>query len=179
MARRQTDHALQARPDAPRCSRTRGAVVAYAVAVALGCWVQAGSAQTLKKYVTPDGKIIYSDKPIPDAKLIGEVLSPPPPDPAAVEAARAREVARGAEANRVAEERLKAQEAERKRIDEATANVERARRMLDEGRAPKPGERIGTAGGGTRFTEDYLERQRANEEAVKRAEEELNKARGR
>ena len=173
-----SDQAIHANSQ-PRRSQIRGYVFAYTIAVALGSWVQGGLAQGVKKYVTPDGKTIYSDKPVPDAKLVGEVAAPPTPDPAAIEAARQREIVRGAEANRLAEKRLKELAEERKRVDEATAKLERAREILNEGRVPKPGERIGTAGGGSRFTDEYLARQQSNEDAVKRAEEELQKAQGR
>lgn len=155
-----------------------GRLVACVLAIALGLLAHDSTAQTLKKYLTPDGKTIYSDKPVPGAKLVGEIAAPPLPDPAAVEAARQREIARGAKADRVVVDRLKAQSDARRRIEEATANLERAREALERGRTPLPGERIGTAGGGSRFTEDYLARQSANEEAVKSAEEQLQKARG-
>ena len=46
-------------------------------------------AQEIKKYITPDGKIIYSDEPIPGAREAGSVAPPPPVDPAAREAAEA------------------------------------------------------------------------------------------
>lgn len=158
-------------------SSKREWVFLCATAVALVCGVQFVHAQSLKKYQTPEGKIIYSDKPVPDAKLVGEVAVPPPPDPAAVEAARAREAARGAEANRVAEKLLQEQAAQRKRIEDASAKLEQARRQLEEGKSPRPGERIGTVGGGSRFTDEYLARQQSNEAAVRRAEDELGKAR--
>jgi len=179
MAHRQGNQEIQAGSIAPQRSQMLVGVIAYATVIALGFWAQGVHAQALKKYVTPGGKVIYSDKPVPDARLVGEVPVPPPPDPAAIEAARQREIVRGAEANRLAKERQKAQEAERNRVDDATARLERARQQLNEGRTPKPGERIGTAGGGSRFTDEYLSRQQSNEDAVERAEEELNKARGR
>jgi hypothetical protein len=179
MAGRQTDQKIQAGSIAPQRSPVLAHVITYAMVTALSFWAQGGYAQALKKYVTPDGKVIYSDKPIPDAKLVGEVPAPPPPDPAGSGGSRQREIVRGAEANRLAEKRLKELAEERQRVDEATAKLERAREILNEGRVPKPGERIGTAGGGSRFTDEYLARQQSNEDAVKRAEEELKKAQGR
>jgi hypothetical protein len=154
-------------------------VMFCAMAIALSGWAQGGAAQALKKYVTPDGNIVYSDKPVPGAKLVGEVQAPPPPDRAALEAARQREAAKSAEANRLTEKRLQEQVKERQTAEEAGAKLKRAQDALEQGRVPKPGERIGTAGGGTRFTDEYLARQRENEDAAKRAAEELNKAQGR
>ena len=90
-----------------------------------------------------------------------------------------REAERTKQADKLVGERLKEQAGDRNRIDEATAKLEQARRQLEAGRAPKPGERIGTAGGGSRFTDEYVARQRLNEQAVKQAEDELQKARGR
>ena len=126
----------------------------------------------------PDGSMVYSDKPVPGGRLVGEVTVPPPPDPVAVEAARKREADRAAEANRIVGDRLRRQTDDQKRMESATARLESARRQLEAGRAPKPGERIGTASGGTRFTDEYLARQRVNEQAVKDAEGELKKAQG-
>jgi hypothetical protein len=154
-------------------------ILACALGILLVSLAHSAAAQAPKKYLTPDGKTIYSDKPIPGATLVGDVYAPPPANAEIVEAARAREAALRAEVSRRAEERLRAQESERQRIDEATAALERARRELNEGRTPTPGERIGTAGGGTRFTDEYVARQQSNEDAVKRAEEELTKTRGR
>ena len=157
--------------------RIRGA--AWLLPAALLFAVQGVAAQAPKKYVMPDGSTVYSDKPVPGGKLMGEVAVPPPLDRAAVEAARKREAERATQADKMVEERLKGRTEERNRIEEATAKLEQARRQLDAGRAPKPGERIGTAGGGSRFTDEYVARQRLNEQAVKQAEEALQKARGR
>ena len=157
--------------------RIRGA--GWFLAVALVFAVQGVAAQAPKKYVMPDGSTVYSDKPVPGGKLVGEVAVPPLLDRAAVEATRKREAERATQADKLVGERLKGQAQDRKRIEEATARLEQARRQLEAGRAPKPGERIGTAGGGSRFTDEYVARQRLNEQAVKQAEEELQKARGR
>ncbi len=153
--------------------------MACAMVIALAGWAQDGDAQTLKKYLTPDGKTIYSDTPVPGARVVGNVTAPPPPDPAVIEAARQRELAAGAEANRQAEKLLKEQETERLRSEDTSAKLKKARDALELGRTPKPGDRIGTAGGGSHFSEEYRARQRTNEDEVKRAEEELNKDRRR
>lgn len=156
-------------------SRRIGAgVIAFVLLLA----VQGVVAQGPKKYVMPDGSTVYSDKPVPGGRLVGEVAVPPPLDPAVVEAARKREAERAAEANRVIGERLKGRAEDQKRVGEANAELERARRRLEAGREPKPGERIGTAGGGSRYTDEYLARQRVNEQAVKDAEAALKKAQG-
>jgi len=40
-------------------------------------------AQTVKKYITPDGKTVYSDSPIPGAREVGEIKAPPKLDSSA------------------------------------------------------------------------------------------------
>ena len=37
------------------------------------------AAQTVYRYVTPDGRTIFSDQPVPGAKLQGTVAPPAPP----------------------------------------------------------------------------------------------------
>jgi hypothetical protein len=48
----------------------------------------------------------------------------------------------------------------------AQASLKRAEEAQKAGVEPRPGERIGTAAGGTRFTDEYLERQKRLEEEV-------------
>jgi len=39
----------------------------------------AAAAQNIYRYVFPDGRVVYSDSPVPGAKLQGTVAPPPPP----------------------------------------------------------------------------------------------------
>lgn len=147
------------------------------IAAALGVGVSATvHAQALKKYVTPEGRTIYSDKPVPGAREVGEVAPPPPVDPAA-RAAAEKAARRDAKAAKAVDAKLKAQEAQRARIAAAQAALEKAERALKEGIEPRPGERIGTAGGASRLNESYQARQKANELAVEQARKELEDAR--
>jgi Domain of unknown function (DUF4124) len=129
-------------------------------------------AQKLQKYVTPDGKTVYSDRPIPGARLVDEIAAPPPVDPkAAAEAQnRARDDARKAQASDAT--RAEGDKAAQQQNDAAAA-LARAKEQLEKGKEPLPGERIGTASGNSRLTDAYWERQRANEQAVKDAEARL------
>jgi hypothetical protein len=135
-------------------------------------------AQTVKKYVTPDGKTIYSDEPVPGAREVG-VIAPPPEvseeDRQAAEEAAQRDAERANEAGQSADEGL----SRREQIREAEQQLEAAKRTLEQGKEPLPGERKGTAGGGSRLTEAYFERQKANEIAVQKAEQKLQSARSR
>lgn len=133
-------------------------------------------AQALKKYRTPEGKIIYSDKPVPGATEIGEISPPPPVDPAA-RAAAEKSARKDAEAAKAVDEQLKARDAQRARVAEAEAKLEKAERALKDGVEPLPGERTGIAGGGTRLNDAYHARQKANQQAVEEARTELEAAR--
>lgn len=142
------------------------------VALALGLAVAPAVAQKMQKYVTPDGKTVYSDRPIPGARLVDEIAPPPPVDPKAAAAAQARarenaERSRASAATR--EESAKSDEKQ----EDAAAALARAKENLEKGKEPLPGERIGTAGGKSRLTDEYWARQRANEQAVKNAEARL------
>jgi len=149
--------------------------VSIAAALCLGLSGVAG-AQALKKYITKDGKTVYSDTPIPGAKEVGEIKAPPPIDPASRSQA-AGTAQREAKDVKALDKKLEDRNAQRARVEAAEAKLEEAKRTLAEGKEPLPGERIGTAGGNSRFREDYWQRQKANEEAVKNAQRALDAAR--
>ncbi len=132
-------------------------------------------AQAIKKYVTPDGRVIYSDVPIPDAREVGRVGPAPPVDP---EARRQAEEAARASAERAQEATQRSQDAgaRQERIRQAEQRLEEAKAALASGKEPLPGERIGTAGGASRLTEAYFKRQAANERAVENAQKALEAA---
>lgn len=142
----------------------------------LGLAAGSASAQKVQKYQTPDGKIVYSDRPVPGARLVDEVVPPPPVDPKAAAAARAATKQEGKAADAAAakrEEKAAAGTAEK----DAAAALARAKQALETGREPLPGERLGTAGGRSRLSEEYFARQHANEAAVAEAQARLDKAR--
>ena len=135
-------------------------------------------AQEIKKYITPDGKTIYSDVPIPGAREAGAVAPPPEVDPEA--RTQAEEAARE-EARRAEEIGRRSQEESsgRASIDEAEKQLQNARNALASGKEPLPGERKGTTDGASRLTDAYYNRQRANEQAVRDAQRLLDAARAR
>ena len=137
-------------------------------------WI--AEAQVPKKYITPDGKTIYSDVPVPGAREVGEIAPPPKLDPEG--GGEAEQAARtDAERAREAEKRLQEGSSQQDRIQAAEAQLENARNALANGKEPSPGERIGVAGGGSRLTDAYYERQKANERAVEQAQKQLDAAR--
>lgn len=135
-------------------------------------------AQEIKKYVTPEGKTIYSDVPIPGAREAGSVAPPPPVDPESRSQAEAaaREAAQRADESAQRSEEESAGQAS---IEAAEQQLENARNALENGKEPLPGERKGTAGGASRLTDAYYNRQRANEQAVRDAQRLLDAARAR
>lgn len=138
------------------------------------------SAQAIKKYVTPDGKIIYSDEPVPGAREVGVVAPPPevtPEQRRAAEEAANRNSQLSDEADQRFSDKSDRESSRRDRIRAAEKELEQAKRKLEEGKEPLPGERKGTAGGASRLTEAYFQRQKANEQAVKKAQQKLDAAR--
>jgi hypothetical protein len=131
----------------------------------------AADAQKIGRYVFPDGRVVYSDQPVPGARLANE-LAPAPPA-----AAPAREgksaPAPGADPAAARIQRRTQADAE---FRAATEALDRARAQLEAGIEPLPGERTGTAKGGSRLNEAYEARQAANQKAVADAEARLQRA---
>ena len=132
------------------------------------------AAQTVYRYVTPDGRTIFSDQPVPGAKLQGTVTPPAPPagPTGPVEGRRVPPVTDAPAADNRAQ-RLRAATQE---VEAATQALAQARTRLETGKEPLPGERTGTAGGGSRLNDDYWARQAANEQAVAQAQARLDAA---
>ncbi len=145
-------------------------------AVALA-FVTAAPAQTIYKYRTPDGKTVYSDRPVAGATLEEEFDRAPAPDPAAASAQEQAARARAREVNDRAAERSRALDAVTAEIGAASAALERGRQTLEAGREPLEGERIGTYGGRARLADEYWARQAANEYAIAEAQARLERAR--
>lgn len=135
-------------------------------------------AQGVKKYVTPDGRTIYSDVPVPGARAVGEI-TPPPPIEQSSQDSDDENADNDAEQLKQLERRMAERSAREARIKAAEADLEDARETLANGKDPLQEERIGIAGGGTRLTEAYYQRQQDNERAVKEAEEMLKTLRAR
>lgn len=136
-------------------------------------------AQMVNKYVYPDGRVVYSDQPVPGAKRAGSLELPPAPSAGQVEAARKR----AADEKRTREDLLRRLESRRKELDAAEQRVSGARKSLAEaesaqerGREPLPGEMLGVAGGGVRPSEAYANRQAELQRNVETARKELDDA---
>lgn len=147
--------------------------VLVSIALALGLAAAPALAQQMRKYVTPDGKTVYSDRPIPGARLVDEIAPAPAVDPSAAAAAQARARENAEKAQAGAARRAEGAQAARQQEDAAAA-LARAKENLEKGKEPLPGERLGTVRSGkSRLTDEYWARQKANEQAVKDAEARL------
>ena len=139
----------------------------------------AAAAQNIYRYVFPDGRVVYSDSPVPGAKLQGTVAPPPPPmSPPSSPAERpgspsgaSKDQGSAAPDDRVA--RLAAAD---RNVQEATRALEDARARLAVGQEPLPGERTGTAGGMSRLNDEYWARQQSLKDAVAAAQANLDRA---
>jgi hypothetical protein len=144
------------------------------LALAVAC-ADAALAQKIGRYVFPDGRVVYSDQPVPGARLANEVAPPPPPgSPPPVSESREGRPAKSGETPGAARSRTLAEaDAE---VRAATQALEQARARQQAGVEPLPGERTGTAKGGSRLNEAYEARQAANQQAVAAAEARLQRA---
>jgi Domain of unknown function (DUF4124) len=149
--------------------RSRLLFLALALAAAT-----AVDAQKIGRYVFPDGRVVYSDQPVPGAKLVEE-LAPPPPA-SAPPPAPSREGKAAAPSDRPGVDRTARLREANAELQSATQALERARAQLEAGIEPLPGERTGTASGGSRLNEAYQARQEGNQRAVADAEERLKRA---
>jgi hypothetical protein len=134
-------------------------------------WGAPSWAQVVYKSIMPDGRIIYSEKPVPGAKKVEEIV--PQTGNTGVQTTTPQE-----------QKQLQELEARRKRDTDRQSQIQEAEKALQEaeaalpaGKEPLPGERIGTAGGGSRLSEAYFERQKALQTAVEAARKRLEEVR--
>jgi hypothetical protein len=128
------------------------------------------AAQTLYKSTMPDGRVIYGDKPAQDAAKVEETR--PDISKGGIGGSTPREAA--------ALNQLEKGRQQREMKDDRVSNAEKAVRSAeaarDAGKEPLPGERIGTAGGASRLTDAYWQRQKNLEENVEKARRSLEQA---
>jgi hypothetical protein len=145
-------------------------IAAYGCCLAAALLLQPAVAQTLYKSTMPDGRVVYGDKPAPGAAKVEETR----PD---ISKGIGGTTPREAEALKELEkERDKREDAEDKvrAAEQALRDAEAARAA---GKEPLASERIGTAGGASRITDDYYARQKMLDDAVEKARRELDQAR--
>ena len=129
------------------------------------------AAQTTYKSTMPDGKVVYGEKPMPGAKRVETMAAPP--------AKTGTTIVTPAEKSTVDQRIGKPSATEgaaQRQLDEARLQLQQAEAAFAGGKEPLPGERIGTAGGSSRLTDDYFKRQKRLEQAVESARKSLEQA---
>ena len=122
----------------------------------------------------PDGRTVLSDRPTPGAKQVEEFYtpkSPPPPPPPAAPAATAKP---GPAAKPAGDSRSAKLDAAIKELREAEEKLRQLETARAEGETPKEGERLGTARGVSRLSEDYFNRQKELGQKVEAAEQRVD-----
>lgn len=143
-------------------------VLASACLIVLALLVQPVAAQTVYKSTMPDGSVVFGDQPQPDAAKV-ESSTPDTSDtgvqvlqPGAAEELQQMEATR---------KQGESSGDGKRQAEEALRNAEAA---LANGKDPLPGERIGTAGGASRLTDNYWARQKKLEQNVVDARKRAN-----
>ena len=147
-------------------------IAAYGCLLAAALLLQPAVAQTLYKSTLPDGRIVYGDKPAPGAEKVEETR--PDIKKGGIGGgitAREQEALKELEQARLQRE---GGEDKLRSAEEALRNAEAARAA---GKEPLASERLGTAGGGSRITDAYYERQKKLDADVEQARRELEQAR--
>jgi hypothetical protein len=134
-------------------------------------WSASSWAQLIYKSTMPDGRVIYGGEPAPGAKRV-ETIKPKteatgvrPVGPKDEKALQQRETQRAKQTTR---------EDEIQQAEQALRDAEAAQAT---GKEPLPGERQGTAGGASRLSDGYWDRQNALAAAVADARKRLNEVR--
>jgi hypothetical protein len=145
------------------------------------------AAQTAYKSTMPDGRVIYGDAPIPGARKVEQIsVAAPRVGDGGTGAAPAGGQDRGSaregdQARARQDDAVRARTAEREQARQRVREAEEALRVAEEakrnGEEPLAGERLGVAGGGSRLSEEYFQRQQQLEQDVVKARQALEQAR--
>jgi hypothetical protein len=144
-----------------------------------------GGAETIYRQVMPDGRVVYSDRTLPGARIDHtiKVERPIKGNVWTVESGSNPVAPLRGERTPVKRVAVTPEPAKKRSLDEATAEVIRAEMLLEDakrqqeaGVEPLPGERIGNAPGETRLSEAYHQRQKLLAKYVSYAEAALSKA---
>ena len=133
--------------------------------------LQPAVAQTLYKSVMPDGSVVYGDKPAPDAVKVEETRPDIKKGGIGGATPREKEALKEMETSRAQRE---AGQEKVRAAEQALRDAEAARAA---GKEPLASERLGTAGGASRITDAYFERQKKLDEAIEKARRDLDAVR--
>jgi len=146
-------------------------IAAYGCCLAAALLLQPAVAQTLYKSTMPDGRVVYGDKPAPGAAKVEETR--PDVSKGVIGGTTTREQ----EALKELEKARLQREGEQDKVRAAEQALRDAEAARAAGKEPLASERIGTAGGASRITDDYYARQKMLDDAVEKARRELDQAR--
>jgi hypothetical protein len=138
----------------------------------------AGAQAQVYRSVDEEGNVTFSDEPPPDATAVEPVELPPGPTPeqqrrAADRAGALIDAAKDAEEDQA----QRAAKAGNAAVEDAKAGVDAARAALEAAKVVREGDRVGTATGGSRLRESYLQRVEDAEAVLREAQERLKEAR--
>jgi hypothetical protein len=139
------------------------AIAAAALMSTVPAW-----AQVIYKSTMPDGRVIYGEKAAPGAKKVEEIV--PQTGKTGVGGAATPGEKQELQRREGARQKDEARQQEIRAAEQALQDAEAARIA---GKEPLPGERQGTAGGASRLSESYFERQKSLEDAVSAARKRL------
>jgi hypothetical protein len=136
-------------------------------------------AQTIYKFIGPDGVVEYSSsQPPAGTKIISETaatsLTPAQRD--ALERQRLANASQGATVDALIKARIKRMNDADAAILAAQKQLQLAEQALQDGRESEPGERRGTVSGHARVTDEYMQRLTTLEQAVTDARQRLDQA---
>lgn len=173
------------------CSARHAAALVLAVFPALGFAAELTApaasigepAKTVYRQVLPDGRIVYSDKPVQGAKIDETITPDPATNTWTSENGKRPVVPPRVERTPVNKVVSIPQPGKTKTFDEANAEVIRAEMILEDakkrqeqGVEPLPGERTGTVSGKSRLNEVYQARRQKLANEVAEAEAALRKS---
>jgi hypothetical protein len=143
------------------------AITAAALMSTVPAW-----AQVIYKSIMPDGRVIYGETAVPGAKKVEEIV--PQTGKTGVGGAPTEGEKQELQKREGARQKDEARQQEIRAAEQALQDAEAARIA---GKEPLPGERQGTAGGVSRLSESYFERQKSLEDAVNAARKRLEELR--
>ena len=137
--------------------------------------LQPAAAQTLYKSTLPDGRVIYGETPVTGAANV-EAIQPDTSKGGLGGTAGGTTASQREKLENMEKARLERERGQNK-VQEAAKALKEAEDARDTGKEPYENERIGTAGGNSRLTDAYFERQRRLEAAAENARRKLDEAR--
>ena len=139
----------------------------------LALWFAASgaAAETMYKSTMPDGKVVYGEKPEPGAGRVDTIEAPPAKTGTTVVTPAEKKAA-----DQRIQKRAAGDEGWRRELEAAYEQLKKAEAARDAGQEPLPGERLGTATGASRLTDDYWNRQKSLEAAVEAARKRVEQA---